>query len=318
MRIAFIAATAAACLPFAVPAPACAHVVAGARVFPVTLTFDDPGVSDEVSLPALGYARSGADGGAGPGHDFDLGFEYDKRITPETALIINGGYNIQQMNGSKTQTGFDNLVITGKWQAYTNAAHEFVASVGIQRELGGTGALHTGADKYGSTAPTVYFGKGLGDLPVDALRPFAVTGELSYSIADRKLKAVQVADPDSGLISTQFNAGSNNAWNGGLSLQYSIPYLQSEVRDYGLPDFIGHLIPVVEVTWSSPAGSPSAQGATWTVAPGLIYLGSWGEIGLEALIPANKAAGTNVGAAALFHIFLDDLFPATIGRPIFE
>lgn len=316
MKYAFIAAV--SCLPFAWPAAARAHVVAGARVFPVTLTFDDPGVADEASLPALGYSRSGSDGGAGPGHDFDLGFEYDKRITPETALIINGGYNIQQMNGAKTQTGFDNLVITGKWQAYTNAAHEFVASVGIQREVGGTGALHTGADKYGATAPTAYFGKGLGDLPIDVLRPFAVTGELSYSIADRKLKAVQVADPDSGLISTQFNAGSNNAWNGGLSLQYSIPYLQSQVHDYGLPDFVGRLIPVVEVTWSSPAGSPSAQGATWTVAPGLIYLGTFGEIGLEALIPANRAAGTNVGAAALFHVFLDDLFPSSIGRPLFE
>ena len=298
--------------------PARAHVIAGARVFPVTLTFDDPGVSDEASLPALTYQRGGADGGTGPSHSIGLGFEYDKTITSNTALIFNNGYDINQMNGSKTQTGFENIVITGKWQAYTNAAHEFVASLGIQREIGGTGTTHTGGDRYGSTAPTAYFGKGFGDLPIGEFRPLAITGELSYTIADKKVKTTQVTDPDSGLISSQFSNGNNNAWNGGLSLQYSIPYLQSQVKDYGLPSFIGNLVPVVELTWSSPAGSPSTQGTTWTVAPGVIYLAQWGEIGAEALIPANKAAGTNVGAAVLVHFFFDDLFPTSIGKPIFE
>jgi hypothetical protein len=315
----FSAAMASAlCAVLSSALPASAHVIAGSRVFPVTLTFDDPGVSDEASLPALTYQRGGANGGTGPSHSVGLGFEFDKTITPTTALIINGGYDINQINGSKTQTGFDNLVVTGKWQAYTNAPHEFVVSLGIQREIGGTGTTHTGGDRYGSTTPTAYFGKGLGDLPIGLLRPLAITGELSYTIADKKLKGMQVADPDSGLISTQFNNGSNNAWAGGFSLQYSIPYLQSQVKDFGLPGFIGNLVPVVEVTWSSPAGQPSTQGTTWTVAPGLIYLAQWGEIGAEALIPANKAAGTNVGAAVLVHFFFDDLFPTSLGKPIFN
>ena len=313
------AALAACALCGALPpaVPALAHVIAGARTFPVTLTFDDPGVSDEASLPALVYQRGGTQGGTGPSHSVGLGFEFDKTITPTTALIINGGYDINQMNGSKTQTGFDTLVVTGKWQAYTNAAHEFVASVGVQREIGGTGTTHTGGDRYGATTPTLYLGKGLGDLPVDMLRPFAVTAELSYTIADKKLKGVQTVDPDSGLISTQFNNGSNNAWFGAASLQYSVPYLQQQVKDYGLPHIIGNLVPVVEVSWSSPAGTPSGRGTTWTVAPGLIYLAGWGEVGVEALIPANKAAGTNVGVAALVHFFFDDLFPTSLGKPIF-
>ena len=58
------------------------------------------------------------------------GGSYDKTITPTTALILNGGYDINQTNGSKTQTGFEDIVVTGKWQAYTNAAHEFVVSLG--------------------------------------------------------------------------------------------------------------------------------------------------------------------------------------------
>ena len=309
------------CLPIL---PAAAHVIAGARVFPVTLTFDDPGVSDEASLPALGYSRSGADGGTGPGHEVDLGFEYDKTITPTTALILDDGYDIQQMAGSKTRTGFETLFVTAKWQAYTDAEHEFVASLGLTREIGGTGTTHTGADRHGSTAPTGYFGKGLGDLPIGMLRPLAVTGELSYTFADRALKTVQpatapMAPLGGGLAAqypAQYNDGSDDLWAGALSLQYSLPYLQSQVKDLGLPGFLGDLVPLVEFSWSSPASTPSAQGTTWTAAPGVIYMARWGEIGLEALVPLNKAAGSNVGAVGLVHLFFDDLFPAGIGRPL--
>ena len=301
-----------------------AHVVAGDRVFPVTLTIDDPGVADEVSLPAFTYTRSGADGGTGPTHEFDNGFEYDKTITPTTALILNDGYDVLQTNGSKTEAGFENLFITGKWQAYTNAEHEFVVSLGIIREIGGTGTTHTGGDRYGSTAPTGYFGKGLGDLAIGYARPLAVTGELSYVIADHKLKQAEAASPSTLStpfttgIAAQFNNGNNNAWSGGVTVQYSIPYLQSEVKDVGLRGMLANLIPVVEVTWSSPASTPSSQGTTWTVAPGVIYLARWGELGVEALIPANPATGTTVGAVALVHFFLDDLLPNTLGKPLIQ
>ena len=239
-------------------------------------------------------------------------------------MIFNDGYSVQQVNGAKTQAGFQNLYVTGKWQAYTNAAHEFVVSLGVIREIGGTGTTHTGGDRYGSTAPTLYFGKGLGDLPIGFVRPFAVTGELSYVVADHKLKQFQqpassAASPpfDTG-IAAQFNNGSNNAWSGGLSLQYSLPYLQAQVKNIGLPGSLGDLVPIVEVTWSSPASTPSSQGTTWTVAPGVIYLANWGEVGVEALIPLNKTTGTTVGAVALVHVFLDDLLPNTLGKPIFQ
>ena len=299
-----------------VPGGAWAHVIAGARVFPVTLTFDDPGVNDEASIPALSYQRSGANGGSGPGHEVDLGLEFDKTITPRTALIFNDGYDIQQMNGARTQAGFGNLVITGKWEISVNALHEFVASVGIQREIGGSGTTHIGGDRYGATTPTLYFGKGLGDLPVQNLRPFAVSGELGYSFADKELKTERVFNPQSGLISSMLNNGNNNAWAGGVSVQYSVPYLQAEVRDLGLRGVAAHLVPVVEFTWTSPASAPSGQGVTWSAAPGVIYLARWGEIGLEATVPLNRATGTSVGVVALMHLFFDDLFPASIGRPL--
>ncbi|MBV9758326.1 MAG: hypothetical protein JO047_14860 [Alphaproteobacteria bacterium] len=298
------------------PIAAGAHVIVGDRLFPVTLTLDDPGVADEVSIPSFTYTRSGANGGTGSTHEFDFGFEFDKTITANTALIANYGWDIFHTYGSKTQTGFENLFVTGKWQAYTDPAHEFVVSLGVVQEIGGTGTEHTGADATGSTAPTLYFGKGLGDLPIGFLRPLAITGELSYAIAEKGLKAMPVAD-STGATGLQFNDGQANQWSAGFSVQYSLPYLQQHVRDIGLGGFVGHLIPLVEVTWSSPAGRPSVQPTTWTVAPGVIYMADWYQVGIEALIPGNKAAGSNVGVLALFHVFLDDVLPNSLGRPIF-
>ncbi len=97
--------------------------------------------------------------------------------------------------------------------------------------------------------PTLYFGKGFGDLPIGAARPLSLTGELTYTIADKKLKVDSFGNP--------LNNGSPNTWSGGLSLQYSIRYLSSQVKDYGLPTFVNRLTPVVELAWSSPASQPS-------------------------------------------------------------
>ena len=307
----------AAALVFLQQTEADAHAVAGARVFPVTLTLDDPGVADEASVPTFVYQRSGSDDATGPTHNYMFNFEFDKTITPNFGIGVNDNWNVFQTNGSKTQTGFGNLLVTGKYQAYINAEHEFIASVGLQRVFGRTGTAHTGAAEYGATVPTAYFGKGLGDLPIGYLRPLAITGELSYSIADKKLKTMTVTDPTTGVVSMTDNRGDSNAWAAGISIQYSIPYLQSQVRDLGLPAFLGGLIPLLEITWTSPASTPSTQATTWTFAPGVIYLSDNYQVGVEALIPGNKAAGTTVGAIAQFHLFFDDLFPTTLGKPLF-
>ncbi len=316
----------AACAALLVRSPAAlAHAIAGARIFPVTLTLDDPGMADEATLPQVQYQRSGADGGAGPVQEVDLGFEYDKRITNDFGLAINDTVIIQHTEHDKTRLGWDDLVITGKYQVLVNAPHELIVSVGVAREFGRTGTEHVGADQSGSTAPTLYFGKGLGDLPSDAIRPFAVTGEFSYTVADRELKAIagpppmQAAAPTgAGAGIVQFNGGAANRWSGGMSLQYSVAYLVSQVRDIDMPAVLKHLVPLVEVAWSSPASAPSDQGTQFTIAPGVIWIDSSCQFGLEALIPGNRASGTNVGVIAQFHLFLDDLLPRSLGRPIAE
>ncbi len=312
-------ATIAAALLAAHPPHALAHAIAGARIFPVTLTLDDPGVADEVTIPQFTYQRSGAAGGPGPTQSLDAAFEYDKRVTEDFGLSINDDVSFNDTEHDKTRIGWGDLVVTAKYQVYINPDHEFIVSLGIIRELGRTGTFHTGADEYGNTAPTLYFGKGLGDLPNDTLRPFAITGEFSYVVADKELKALYTPPPaqaGAAMSGAQFNNGTANAWSGGVSIQYSIPYLVSQVSDFQAPAFFKHLIPLVEVAWSSPAASPSNAPTQFTIAPGVIWISRAYQVGLEALIPGNKATGTNVGAILQVHLFLDDLLPKSLGAPI--
>lgn len=282
---------------------ATAHVVVGDRTFPVTLTFDDPGVGDEFTLPQITYQRD-----SGPQDTQQYQWEYDKRITPNTAIIYNQGYDVLNQSGAKTRTGFENAVITGKWQAYGDARHEFVLSAGLAYEFpGGSATQNVGGDAHGSITPLLYFGKGMGDLPVQSLRPFAITGEFGYSFATRRLNAA--GD----------NNGNPNSVTGSVSLQYSIPYLQAEVHHYDLPPILDHLIPLIEASWYSPASGPAyGNPSTFALGVGAIYLADFYQVGLEALLPGNHAAGHNVGVTLQFHVFLDDLLPNSLGRPLFQ
>ena len=179
-------------------APALAHAICGSRVFPVTLTLDDPGVADELTIPQITTTRAAADGGPGPSHDTNIALEYDKRLTEDFGLGFNDDYTVNQQNNAKTQTGWDDLSVTAKWAKCLVPDAVFQLGFGVVREFGRTGTSHTGADQYGNTAPTVYMGKGLDEIPVPMLQPLQFTGELSYAIADRAFKQYDVIDPVSG------------------------------------------------------------------------------------------------------------------------
>jgi hypothetical protein len=283
---------------------AAAHAYAGDRLFPVTLTMDDPGVADEASIPTFSAQRD--DGGDSPTNSYGFNFEFDKRITENFGVGINWGWNQNSISGGKNAGGFQNLFLSAKYQAYVNAEHEFLLSVGVVREMGGTGNINQGADRFGATEPTIYMGKGFGDMPIGLLRPFAVTGEFSYTFQDVKIN------------SSGDNLGGVNAVNVGVSLQYSMPYLRAQVRDFGLPEVFNRLIPLVELTWSAPTGGAVAQPTTFTIAPGVIYMADSWQVGVEALIPGNTATGNHVGIIAMFHVFLDDIFPKSLGKPIVD
>jgi hypothetical protein len=66
---------------------------------------------------------------------------------------------------------------------------------------------------------------------------------------------------------------------------------------------------------ASNFGNPSV--ITGTVNPGVIWVGSYYQVGVEAIVPINRSSGTSIGAIAQLHLYLDDIFPNTIGQPLF-
>jgi hypothetical protein len=108
-------------------------------------------------------------------------------------------------------------------------------------------------------------------------------------------------------------------FNWGGTIQYSMPYLKSAVIDLGLPDFVNRLIPIVEAAMQTPVSNTMTSGTvtTGTINPGIIYAGNTFQVAIEAMIPVNRQSGTSVGVIGQLHFFLDDIFPTTLGRPIF-
>jgi len=301
-------------------APADAHEIVGNRFFPATLAIDDPGVNDELSIPTISMSKTGDDPSF---KQLDVSGEFSKRITEDFAvsfaptwsrLYAPGGPN---MNGAQ---GFQNLETTFKYRLFKNPEHEFVMSVGLEIEWGGSGAQGVGAERFTVYTPTLYFGKGFGDLPTSMnwARPFAITGQFGYSIPGVSKITTAATDPDSGeqSIDTEFNA---RVFNWGATLQYSMPYLKSVVVDLELPDFFNHLIPIVEASMQTPVSNTTTSGTvtTGTINPGIIYVGNTFQVAVEAIIPVNRQSGTSVGIIGQLHLYLDDIFPTTIGRPIF-
>ena len=179
---------------------------------------------------------------------------------------------------------------------------------GLVVEWGGTGAIHSGiAEPYSVLTPTYSFGQGFGGLPetMGWARPIAVTGQIGYQIPTR-----------SHLIDEDVNVPQVLAYGG--SVQYSMAYLKSEVQDLQLPDFINHLIPIVEAQFSTPVANNVGNSfvTTGTINPGVIWVGSYFQVGVEAIIPLNRDSGTGIGVLGQLHLYLDDIFPRSYGQPL--
>ncbi len=101
-----------------------------------------------------------------------------------------------------------------------------------------------------------------------------------------------------------------------FSLQYSMMYLQSFVKDIGLGAPLDRTIVLVEFPMETCMNRGCAYETTGTANPGVVWIGKRIELGMAAQLPLNRRSGKRIGALALFHVFIDDLFPKSIGRPL--
>ena len=288
-----------------------AHGFAGKRFFPATLATDDPFVADELSLPTVSRRKTGASGDEPASLETDTSVDFTKRVTPDFGIGLGATYVSQKPDDGAAQHGFDNFAASIKYQFYKSDEHETILSAGVDWDIGNTGAKRIGAEPFSTLTPAIFVGKGFGDLPdsVPYLKPFAVTGSVGVAMPT---KSSTTAVADDGTETTTKNP---KALNVGFALQYSLLYLQSFVKDVGLSEPFNRLIPLVEVSLQKPLDGSGP--ATGTINPGVLWAGRYMQLGLEAIIPMNRATGGKTGVLFQIHFFMDDLFPKTIGKPIF-
>ena len=292
-------------------APASAHCIVGNRFFPSTLIVDDPCVADEMSIPTIAEFKNGDDPSA---QELDISSEFDKTITKNFGVSIGDTWTHLNVPGGGNVQGFGNLDTGFKYQFLTVPAAELAMSVSLDVDWGGTGNRAVGADPFTTLTPTLFVGKGFGFLPesMKFLKPLAVTAQVGYAVPTES--ATSSVDESSGLLITTPNP-QFLAWGG--SLQYSMPYLKSAVQDLSLPDFFNRLIPLVEWNLETQvANFDGEERTTGTINPGVIYVANKYQLSVEAMIPVNRASGDDVGVIGQLHLYLDDMFPNSFGRPL--
>ncbi|MBV9861181.1 MAG: hypothetical protein JO267_03435 [Alphaproteobacteria bacterium] len=289
-----------ACLVSALPA--LAHGFAGDRFFPATLLTDDPFVADEMSLPTVTRNPSGPDGS----QQTDIGVDLAKRITPDLGITLSDHWTYLQPKGAPAVTGFGAFGAELDYQLFIDGPHEAMGLVGLHSTFAHTGRVQAlGAPDFTTLSPVLDLGKGFGDLPnsVDWLRPFAITSNFSFDFPT-KTESAGVPNP--------------NVFNYGFAFEYSLEYLQHHVQDVGLSAPFDRMIPLVEASFSTPVNRGLSGTTVGTVQPGVIWAGQHIQLGAEAILPATHDTGRGFGGIVQLHLYLDDLFPNSVGRPLFQ
>ena len=291
-----------------------AHGMIGQRFFPATLAIDDPFVADELSLPTVSFMQFPGSEGASAFRQTSISGEFSKRLSPNLGFSLAGDLTILDPDHGTTQSGFENMEIALKYVYWKSAEHETLLSAGVSWEVGGTGSKRIGAESFDVVTPKLFFGKGFGDLPDSLrwLRPVALTGAFGVAIPTRSFnKTIVTEEGEEGEPSTVTVEKERNPlvvqW--GFTLQYNLQYLQSFVRDVGLPAPFNRMIPLVEFAMETPAQGPQSGHTTGTINPGVIWFGRYLQLGLELQIPVNRESGKNVGVLAQVHFYLDDIAP---------
>ncbi|HWQ68637.1 MAG TPA: hypothetical protein VN494_01565 [Patescibacteria group bacterium] len=287
----------------ALPTAGWAHGVVGKRWFPSTLAVEDPFVSDELSTVVEHIRDPHA-------LETEIEMELTKRLTPNLAIGIGGTRSIIRPRGGHgeegeehehgeatgTSHGWQNPEFMLRYQFIRDPKRELAATAAINVSPGGVGNRSVGRLSGTTVSPALQIGKGFGDLPdwADWLKPVAVTTSVGFDLRTNRNNREEDAQ---------------HAFAWGVTMMYSVPYLQSFVKDVGLPWPFNRLFPIVEFNGETLMSGPEKGNHTAFANPGLIWAGRYMQLGVEAKIPLNNTSGSSVGILGMVHFFLDDIAP---------
>ncbi|HET7587889.1 MAG TPA: hypothetical protein VFL45_07425 [Gammaproteobacteria bacterium] len=286
MKIKALVATLAIALT--IPPLAYGHGFAGKRFFPATLNLEDSFVAPELDFLYTHNRVPGEEGG--DVYASDLEAEFAKPLTRDFQLSLGADYlHLNPLDGPAVN-GFENFEVGAKYQVFIDDAAESALAVGVEAEIGNTGSSHVDAEPFTVVAPAVYYSKGFGNLSTGWLRPFAITAQVAPTFPT--------------------DSGEPHAIEWGVTLQYSLPYLESFVKDTGLPAPFRNMIPIVEFPMETCLDRGCSGETTGTINPGFIWIGKVSQLAFELVIPANDDSGSHIGFQLQYHLYLDDIFPS--------
>src|SRR6202023_2661882 len=255
---------------------------------------------------------------------------------PTAADFYNPPYFVKLPDTATTPSTreFDNLVIGTQYQLYTNPEHQFVVTVGGTAAIGGTGAPGI-ASTFSTLTPTIYIGKGFGDLPDSAawLQPLTISATAAVAVPT---DASTLISTSLGSVNLPLETGAFNSLTTlptgpttlaatvnpkilqlGFAMEYSLV-----TNEYTGPNRTGTRypqgwVPLVEFTTSTPLNGPLAGRTTGTVNPGFIWVDRYLQVGVEAIIPMDAHSGRDIGARVQAHLYLSAIFPDFYAKPVF-
>jgi hypothetical protein len=295
----------------------------GDRFFPSTLATTVPTPADFYNPPYFVKLPDTA-----TTHEIDIPTTYSRLVTKDWSVFFTETFRILDVANKGRLSGFDNLVIGTQYQLYTNPEHQFVFTVGGTAAIGGTGSPGI-ASSFSTLTPTVYIGKGFGDLPDSLawLRPLTVSGTVAVAVptASTSLGTIDSLRADAGAFTSLMTVPSGATTLSetinpkilqlGFALEYSLVTNQYTGPNRTGTRYPEGWVPLIEFTTATPLNGPLAGRTTGTINPGVIWVNRYLQVGVEAIIPMNAQSGRDLGVRAQAHLYFSEIFPDL--KPIF-
>jgi len=199
-------------------------------------------------------------------------FDYSKSIFPGFAIGVGMGYVDAKPPGDPSRNRLTNFHIAPVLELLRSPEHEFIFSASLDWDIGGSGSK--------SVCRQVFYLHADNQIRQRIRRPARYYG-LSQTLRDDcKLSAMRFPAP--------VTAFQIDRMGGGVGVQFALP--SEQCARPGIQQFIAHLAPIVEFSFSSPLDI-GGGGTTGTFNPGLIWSGQHEQLAVEAIIPANHASG---------------------------
>jgi hypothetical protein len=283
----------------------------GDRFFPSTLATTVPTAADFynppyfVKLPDTATTR-----------EFDIPTTYSRLVTKDLGVFFTETFRVIEDANRGTRSGFDNFVIGAQYQLYTNPEHQFIFTVGGTAAIGGTGSPGIAAS-FSTLTPTIYMGKGFGDLPdsVAWLRPLTITATAAVAVPTDATSLTTTTLPTG--ATTLSETINPKILQLGLALEYSLITNQYTGPNRTGTRYPEGWVPLIEFTTATPLNGPLVGRTTGTINPGAIWVNRYLQVAVEAIIPMNAQSGRDLGVRAQAHLYLSAIFPEWYGKPIF-